>query len=637
MKKYLLGILLLFSYVVIIGQTSIAPSGSGTEANPYAISTVGNLLWMSENSSEWGSAKYYVQTDSINLYSLDNFSPIGNAAIPFNGSYDGGDNLILNLTIFKEEESSLGLFGKTDSSAVIENLGILYVDILGKDKLGGLVGSNSGSIINCNSSGIVTSIGGTLAGGLVGLNEGIINGCNSSVNITGFNKVGGLVGENNSGVIQRSYSEGSVKGSENVGGLIGSNSRKDTADIAKVSNSYSHSNVTRKNGSVGEKIGGFIGSNDSEVKNSYSKGEVTYENITPPQPGEKVWPEHLRGFSVGTPLLHMAEDAVYIRMQSWGVNIITVNFSNDEFYNGFYNGIDTTGLPPVPPKMEPYRFSLDLLDKIIAKAKKYKIFINLQGEHAVGHSDLNVATGETEESNEEDERIYIQNMLDLHVYFAEKYKDEPTILSYNFTPEPHTKWILDNWQNKIVPDFIAAVRAVDNNTYLILSAGLWGFPKFEGLQPFEDPANKVIYSMHDYSPHNYTHQGIGLRPSGLVYPGMLRMFDSSELKYWDRAELQNEMQSALDFMKKYNVRMFNGEFGVVRWALGADKWIADKVSIFEEYNIGWTLHNYAGAWDGWNVTFPPDTPGTNNPDGFIDTPRLEMLKKHFRKNTEFND
>jgi len=57
MKKYLLGILLLFSYVVIIGQTSIAPSGSGTEANPYAISTVGNLLWMSENSSEWGSAK----------------------------------------------------------------------------------------------------------------------------------------------------------------------------------------------------------------------------------------------------------------------------------------------------------------------------------------------------------------------------------------------------------------------------------------------------------------------------------------------------------------------------------------------------------------------------------------------------
>ncbi len=237
-------------------------------------------------------------------------------------------------------------------------------------------------------------------------------------------------------------------------------------------------------------------------------------------------------------------------------------------------------------------------------------------------------------------------MIDLHLYLGRKYANEPTILAYNFISEPHTPWIVKNWRTEVVPSFIKAVRSVDENTYFIFSAGLWGFPDFgKGRRlsvPFKDPVNKTLYGWHDYSPHNYTHQGIGnkakraTRPRGQVYPGKLKMFSNGSLKLWNRAAMEQYMQPAIDFMKKYKVKMFVGEFGVVRWAPGADKWLEDKISIFEENGINWACHNYAGGWDGWNVTVRPDAKGGNVADGNIDTPRLKVLKKYFAKNKTFN-
>ncbi len=358
----------------------------------------------------------------------------------------------------------------------------------------------------------------------------------------------------------------------------------------------------------------------------------------PSEEVEKVWPDRLRGFCVGKPQEHMTREEIWQRLAGWNVNVITVNLTHDRRL-----GIeDTSGLPEVPPQMEPYRSGLNRLDRMIALAKKYRIFIVLEGGAAVGVDRINVATGKTIAGKTADaERAYLQNVINLHVYLANKYAHEPTILAYNFISEPHTPWIVEHWRTEVVPAFIKAVRAVDTNTYLIFSAGLWGFPDFGKARrleaPFDDPAGKTLYGWHDYSPHNYTHQGVGKRPRGLVYPGMLKMFDGSPLKLWDRAALEEYMRPALDFMKTYKVNMFVGEFGVVRWAPGAAQWLADKASLFEQYGVSWTCHNYAGAWDGWNVTVPADAPGGNVPDGGVDTARLEALKKYFARNRTFNE
>jgi endoglucanase len=355
----------------------------------------------------------------------------------------------------------------------------------------------------------------------------------------------------------------------------------------------------------------------------------------------KKWPDRLRGFCVGSPRAHMTNEQIFKQLAAWKVNVITVNFT----YDKRVKITDTSKCPQVPPEMAPYRGMLDRLDKIVALAKKYKIFIILAGGGAVGNDKINVATGKTTEQRAEDEQVYLKNVIDLHLYLGKKYVNEPTILGYCFISEPHTPWIVKNWQT-IVPQFIKAIRSVDKNSYLILSAGLWGFPDFgKGRRlpvPFKDPANKTLYGWHDYAPHNYTHQGVGnkakraLRPRGQRYPGKLKMFGGSPLKVWDRAAQQQYMQPALDFMKKYRVKMFVGEFGVVRWAPGADKWLDDKISIFEENGISWSCHNYAGGWDGWNVTVGSAAKGGNVADGKLDTPRLKVLKKYFVRNKRFN-
>jgi hypothetical protein len=114
--------------------------------------------------------------------------------------------------------------------------------------VGGLVGHNSGTIINCTSS---ASIFGVYVGvgGLVGSNDGGISECNSSGEVRSHWYAGGLVGMN-SGVIYNCYSSSDFSADHNAGGLVGLN------DDGIISNCYSTGSVLRgRDGLVGENSG----------------------------------------------------------------------------------------------------------------------------------------------------------------------------------------------------------------------------------------------------------------------------------------------------------------------------------------------------------------------------------------------
>jgi endoglucanase len=347
----------------------------------------------------------------------------------------------------------------------------------------------------------------------------------------------------------------------------------------------------------------------------------------------KKWPdEPLRGLCVGKPTLAITQEETFQRLAEWNINLITVNFAHD---GRLADLPDTETLPEVPPAMEPYRGALDRLDRIVALANQYHIFIVLAGGGAVGIDEVNVMTGGVVEETEAAEREYLQNVIDLHLYLGEKYVNEPAILGYNFISEPHTPWIVEDWQTEVVPSFIQAVRTVDKNTFLIFSPGLWGFPVFDRLDaPFADPAGKTLYGFHFYAPHNYTHQGVGDRPVGLVYPGPLKMFDGSPLIEWNKQALYDYMKSACDFQEQHNVRIFVGEFSVIRWAPGRADWVSDVCDLFEENGFDWTYHSYTG-WNGWNPTFSAEAAGSYEPDGGVETERLKILKTHWNKNSSF--
>jgi len=227
----------LFLYLILLpllgySQTSTLPNGLGTEAEPYLIESLSNLQWFSENNYQWGSDKYYKQTANIDASSTvswdsnQGFLPI----TIFNGHFDGGGHLINGLTINRPQLGNTGFFGRISSGSLVENMGLVNVNIEGKDNVGGLVGiSYQGTIESCYTTGVVKSNGWKI-GGLVGVaTDASISNCYSHASVQSVNGStwfqGGLIGITYpSAIVTNCYSTGLVYNgntSSHVGGFIG--------------------------------------------------------------------------------------------------------------------------------------------------------------------------------------------------------------------------------------------------------------------------------------------------------------------------------------------------------------------------------------------------------------------------------
>ena len=160
-----------------------------------------------------------------------------------------------------------GLVGVNERGASIVT-SKTFRGVRGKDKVGGLVGENAGSINDSFAQGRVT--GDSQVGGLVGVNlenASIVNGRTSRYShVTGKNQVGGLVGEN-SGSISDSYAQGPVTGNSQVGGLVGVN-----LENASIVNGHApiFTRVTGKN-----QVGGLVGGNKGSISDSYARGTMS--------------------------------------------------------------------------------------------------------------------------------------------------------------------------------------------------------------------------------------------------------------------------------------------------------------------------------------------------------------------------
>ena len=117
----------------LLAQTGTAPSfGNGDPDSSYQISTLEHLLWITETPNKWD--KSYIQTANIDAFSTSSwddssgFSPIGNNSTKFTGSYDGDGYTINGLTIDRESDNYIGLFGYTNG-ATIQDLGVTNVNI----------------------------------------------------------------------------------------------------------------------------------------------------------------------------------------------------------------------------------------------------------------------------------------------------------------------------------------------------------------------------------------------------------------------------------------------------------------------------------------------------------------------------
>jgi len=226
-----------------------APSGSGTEGDPYLISNFAQLKWVSENSSSWSG--HFRVTQAIDAsatagscyLSNTGWSPIGNSSTPFTGSFTANSpTSITGLRINRNTSDYQGLFG--NNTGTIRNIQLISASVTGKRYVGALAGSNSGTIENCSSAGTV--VGSNMSG-----------------------RVGGLVGNMSAGAIRYSFSLANVSNDEgSIGGFVG--------DLSGgiIHHSYARGNVS-KSSTYNNSEGGFIGQHfGGEVRFCYSTGSL---------------------------------------------------------------------------------------------------------------------------------------------------------------------------------------------------------------------------------------------------------------------------------------------------------------------------------------------------------------------------
>jgi hypothetical protein len=257
--------------------------GDGSLGNPYHISSGSHLMELATqvNSGNEYVGKFFLQTTDISLSSYADWTPIGGGTDNklFRGNFNGATYKITNLTINKPNSTNIGLFGHLGRGAVLKNVKLEEVNVVGGRGTGSLVGRVTGDetnlIENCYAKGSTNRsvVGDGATGGLIGShNSYVVNPsnrdehpvaqfCFADINVTwsrksgsGADKFGGFTGCNQRGKIYFSYATGNVTVNNNP--------------AVTVSNS---------DGSIPSRIGGFSGCIELRgyIENCFSVGQVT--------------------------------------------------------------------------------------------------------------------------------------------------------------------------------------------------------------------------------------------------------------------------------------------------------------------------------------------------------------------------
>ncbi|MCQ5130613.1 S-layer homology domain-containing protein [Butyricicoccus faecihominis] len=210
-----------------------------TTAIHITIKTACGLAWFASkinNTSDINYEKSNVTlANDIDLWSFS-WTPIGDSTRAFNGTFDGNDKKIEGLYI-EDSKSVAGLFYQLADSAEVKNLklvGSIESTANVYARVGGIAGTNKGTISNCTfDGGIIQTTGDNqCVGGIAGLNDdkGTITGCTNNGTIEGKGAteiyVGGIAGSNH-GTITNCTNNGDVFGgvtynTTSVGDLWGS-------------------------------------------------------------------------------------------------------------------------------------------------------------------------------------------------------------------------------------------------------------------------------------------------------------------------------------------------------------------------------------------------------------------------------
>ena len=276
-------------------------AGSGTEAEPYLIESIEDLVAFSNSVNEGNhyEDKYVKLTRTLDFnssLSYDNpntkvsektnriikedsngtvikefltsgtgFNPIGNGRERFKGSFNGDGNDIKNIYINRAEEDYVALFGDSQNGEI--NSINLTGSVVGNRYVAGVSGIAT-QIKQCSNSAYVS--GTEDVGGISGTAKSVKYCVNKGeINLKGATG-GGVVGTADE--VSYSYNRGNVIEElemSNTGGISGWSGESDT-----VNNCYNAGELVETLGTSGTYTGGIVGSNRGTILNCYNLSKV---------------------------------------------------------------------------------------------------------------------------------------------------------------------------------------------------------------------------------------------------------------------------------------------------------------------------------------------------------------------------
>lgn len=241
-------------------------SGSGTEENPYGISTPEQLnavrdypnanfimlndIDMSEATSE-GGAYWNGGNGWISLCP---------SSSPFVGSFDGNNKRISGLKVLfnyigrYEEAGMLGYVFDLNITGILTNVNNGIIENI--DASEKIAATNNGTIENACTSG---NLSGGSTGGIVNVNNGLISNCENGINIDSTYNAAGIA-ETNRGTISCCYNTGDIQGDMGSGGIVNVN-------YGHIKNCFNIGYVYDTRG-----VGGLAKENTGTIMNCYNLG-----------------------------------------------------------------------------------------------------------------------------------------------------------------------------------------------------------------------------------------------------------------------------------------------------------------------------------------------------------------------------
>ncbi|WP_309614686.1 cellulase family glycosylhydrolase [Flavobacterium sp.] len=218
---------------------------------------------------------------------------------------------------------------------------------------------------------------------------------------------------------------------------------------------------------------------------------------------------------------------------------------------------------------------------------------------------------------------------------ADRYKNVNAVWAYDLANEPvgsyeypyDYSWPLDNtillWPS-LAESMVNAIRSIDADKSIIIESLNYGI-SLDDIKPIDFSIPNIIYSVHMYVPHQFTHQTLPGYINSYSYPGII------DGAYYDKEVLRQLLQPLKDYQEKYRVPIYIGEFSAIRWTPNNStfNYLRDCIELFEEYNWDWTFHAFR-EWNGWSVEhstgyYDPILPTTM-------TDRELLLRSYFQQN-----